>query len=342
MRLSATPESLTERLALAAGRIPVPLIQTFQASLLARAIMVATRIDLFEALERGPLTREALAQRCGCHVQGLGHLLEALVGSGYIERHPRGYALGSTARTWLLSSSPRSVRDKVLFQFVEMRALEGFEAYVRSGTPSPMHAQMQGEDWGDYQRAMHGFAQHRAPEVVAKTPVPQRARAMLDIGGGHGAISAAFCRSFPDLHATVLDLPEAVGAAAPLLAREGLGARLTHRPDDARSADLGEKCWDIVYIGQLTHHLDEAANRSLVARSARSLRPSGILVICDALPGEPSQVSALADLFGAVASGSAAWGPNAMRSWISEVGLTYSQISLGGGLQALFVGTKSR
>ena len=340
MRITAVPESLGEVVALSAGRIPLPLVQTFQAALLARAIMVATRVGLFEALARGSGSRESIAQQCGCHAGATGHLLEALVGSGYVERDVLGYALGPVARQWLLTSSPHSVRHKVLFQFVEWRAMDGFETYLREGRSSPLHEQMCPDEWTDYQRAMQGFAQSRGPEIVNVVPLPAAARDMLDVGGGHGAIACAFCRRHPELRATVLDLPEAIAAAAPLLASEGLGERVVHRAADARSAVLGDSCWDIVYVGQLTHHLGEAENRRLFLRAARSLRPGGVLVICDAVPGRPSQASCLADLFGAVASGSAAWSADCMRGWMRTAALRYRRVPLGSGVQALYLGTK--
>ena len=70
------------------------------------------------------------------------------------------------------------------------------------------------------------------------------ADSMLDIGGGHGHFSAAFCRRHPRLKSTILELPEAIPHAAPLLAKEGLGDRVIHRAGDARIAELGEEVRD--------------------------------------------------------------------------------------------------
>jgi hypothetical protein len=52
---------------------------------------------------------------------------------------------------------------------------------------------------------------------------------MLDIGGSHGYHSVVICRRHPGLRSVVLDLPQAIRHAAPLLADEGMGDRVVHR-----------------------------------------------------------------------------------------------------------------
>jgi O-methyltransferase len=83
------------------------------------------------------------------------------------------------------------------------------------------------------------------------------ANRMLDIGGGHGTYSVAFCRRNPQLQATILHLPQAVQAAAPILAEEQLGSRVVHRIGSALTEDFGKHEWDIILISHLVHHFDE-------------------------------------------------------------------------------------
>jgi len=80
------------------------------------------------------------------------------------------------------------------------------------------------------------------------------------------------------LRAVVLNLPQAVEQAAPLLGGEGMGERVTLRAGDALTDDLGTDAFDLIMLS-LVHHFDDATNRSLVARAARALRPGGLLLI---------------------------------------------------------------
>jgi SAM-dependent methyltransferase len=162
--------------------------------------------------------------------------------------------------------------------------------------------------------------------LARRVPVPDGARDLLDIGGSHGYFSVVLCRRHPGLRATVLDLPDAVTHARPLLEREGVGEHVTLRAGNALTDDLGEAAYDVILIFSLVHHFDEETNRSLVSRAARALRPGGYLVIGDALrpssPGRGGQQGAFFDLYFALTSESGLWTFDEMRSWQVAAGLT--------------------
>ncbi len=325
MKLIVAPENPIERVLLALGIPPVTLLDTHMSFMRARAIMVATRLGVFEALQDGALPAADVASRCGTVAGPTAKLLNALVGSGYLTFTNDQYALSRTSRKWLTADSPTSQRDKVLFEFVEWDLFERCEDYVRTGEALDMHRSVSEQDWGLYQRAMRALSGLAAPEIVQRTPMPAGASAMLDIGGSHGFVSVAMCRRYPALHAVILDLPEAVKQAAPILAKEGMGDRVVHRPGDALADDLGTAAWDFVFLSNLVHHFDEPTNRALMGRIARALRPNGACVILElirpASPNEAGQVGALLDLYFALTSQSGTWSIDEMRGWQRDAGL---------------------
>lgn len=325
MKLSVSGETAAERIAIALGLAPIPLVETHMAFLRARAIMVATRLGVFDALAAGPLSSDIVADRCDTSPAATPKLLNALVACGYLRAARGRYALTSRARTWLLTDSPQSVRDKVLFEFFEWTIVEGTEAFVRTGRAHDLHLSDDEERWSAYQRAMRVLSRLAAPEIVRRTPLPRGATRMLDIGGSHGFIPVAICRRYPTLSAVVLDLPAAVRHAAPLLAAEGMGTRVTHREGDARVDDLGTAEWDLVYISQLLHHFDETTNRTLMQRVARALKPGGYVAVVElvrpAAPGDSGQVGALLDLYFALTSQSGTWSSEEIASWQRDAGL---------------------
>ncbi|MBF6590702.1 MAG: methyltransferase domain-containing protein [Ktedonobacterales bacterium] len=343
MKLSTLPENPLDAVALAAGLVPTPLLDTIIALLLARTVMVGTRLGVFEALAHGPLPAVAVAARCDADPHAMEKLLGALVGAGYLRVRAGRFTLRPIARKWLLRDSPHSLADALLLQFVDARFIEHTEAYVRTGQPVRMHEAMDAEEWGLYQRGMRSGARLSLAEVARRVPVPRRARALLDIGGSHGAYAAALCRRHPGLCATILDLPEAIEHAAPLLAREGMGERVVYRPGDARTADLGAAAYDLILIANLVHHFDDATNRDLARRAARALRPGGILVIGEVIrpstPGAGGQIGALTDLYFAVTSEAGTWSFAEMAAWQRAAGLRPRRpirllTAPGGGLQA--------
>jgi len=353
MKLGAKAENPLEQVALAVGIVPTPLLDTIVALLLARSVMVGVKLGVFEALAGEPLPAAEVAARCGTDPYATEKLLGALVGAGYLDVHratsgptsgqtsgptsgqtsgPTSgqtsgptFMLASAARRWLLKDSAKSLRDAILYQFVDATYIERIEDYVRTGQPLRIHEQMRDEQWELYQRGMRAGANLAAPELALRIPVPPGAREMLDIGGSHGHYSVALCRKHPGLRATILDLPEAVAHAAPILAQEGMGDRVVHRAGNALTDDLGEEVYDLVLIANLVHHFDDATNRGLVRRAARALRPGGVLVIGEVIrpstPGRGGQIGALTDLYFAVTSESGTWSFKEMAAWQRAAGL---------------------
>jgi 2-polyprenyl-3-methyl-5-hydroxy-6-metoxy-1,4-benzoquinol methylase len=173
---------------------------------------------------------------------------------------------------------------------------------------------------------MRAIARVSAPEVAARPPVPRGATAMLDVGGAHGTYSVALCRKHPRLRATILDLPEAVAASAPLLATEGMGDRVVHLAGDARTHDYGEGRYDLIFTANLLHHFDAETNLALMRRFARALRPGGYVVVQEIERADardnPAQAGALGDLYFAMLSDSGTLPFSAIAEWQSAAGLT--------------------
>ena len=342
MRLGAIPHGVMERVASALGLVPTPVLDTIIALLLARTVMVATRLGVFETMAGQSRSAEEVGEQCGTAPAATRKLLDALVGIGYLRVRDGRYSLAPVALRWLLKDSPRSLHDAILMQFVDEQFIAQMETFVQTGTPVEIHEHMTPETWDIYQRGMRSGARLTTPEVALRLPMPRHARTMLDIGGSHGYYSVALCRRYPDLRATVLDLPEAVEAAAPLLAREGMGDRVVHWADSALTADLGSERYDLILIANLVHHFTEAQNRDLVRRCARALRPGGRLVIGEVArpetPREAGQIGALTDLYFAITSAGGTWTFAEMADWQRSAGLRPRRpIRLftgpGGGLQ---------
>lgn len=343
MKVGLVGENPLEWLALRSGQAPTPFIDTFHTFVLARAVMAATKLEVFEALAAGPLAAAAVAARCGTHPAATRALLDALVGAHYLRLRADGrYALAPVARRWLLRSSPHSLRDWAIFGLLSWDWIGQLEGFLESGKPLDVHAMTSTKQWGDYQRAMRALADLIGPELARRAPVPPGARDLLDIGGSHGHFSALLCRRYPDLRATVLDLPAAIEQAAPLLAAEGLGGRLAHRAGNALTEDLGEEAYDLVLIASLVHHFDADTNRALVRRVAQALRPGGHLIIFESVrperPGQGGQLAGLFSLYFALTSASGLWSYREIAGWQREAGLVPLRpirflLARGSGLQ---------
>jgi 2-polyprenyl-3-methyl-5-hydroxy-6-metoxy-1,4-benzoquinol methylase len=229
-----------------------------------------------------------------------------------------------------MRDSPQSIRDNMLLRFLEWQAIETTEEFVRTGKALDVHDFIRDEQWDIYQRGMRSLARLSASEVAARTPGLGNPLTMLDVGGGHGAYSAAFCRRYPRLKATILDLPQAVEVAAPLVAEEDLEERIVHKSGNAKTEDLGRAVWDIILVSHLVHHFDDAQNRSLLKRAADALRPNGIIIIIDVLRESSrvagSQTGALLDFYFAITSLSGTFSAKQIASWLTPTRLVIERI----------------
>jgi SAM-dependent methyltransferase len=325
MKLGAIAQNPVEWVVKALGQSPEPLLDTHIAMLLARAIMEGSRLGVYAALADGPLAAAEIAARCGGHPRATRKLLDALAGCEYLRFDGGRYSLTPMARKWLLPEAAQSLHDKMLLQLVEWDFIAHTGEYLRTGKPVDLHTAISPEEWGLYQRGMRSVSSTWAPEVARRTPVPKGAKDMLDIGGSHGFLSVAICRRHPGLRSVVLDLSEAIEHAAPILGREGMGDRVTHRAGNALVDDLGSEAWDVVFIANLVHHFDAAANRELAMKVARALRPGGVFVIQELIrphsPREAGQIGALLDLYFALTSQSGTWSFEEMADWQRQAGL---------------------
>jgi hypothetical protein len=242
------PDNFLERLALLSGVLPPGIMECWFGIMLSRTVMAATKLEVFENLAGGALTSEEVAHRCGTHPRATEKLLNALVGVGCLQVRGKRYALRRSARSWVLEDGKDSFRDQNLLHYLEWHWWEHCEEYVRTGQPLRVHQSMTEEEWGIYQRGMRSGIAMNAHWVARHLPLPRGAREMLDIGGSHGYFSVAICRRHPELRSTILDLPEAIKHAAPLLAKEGMGDRVVHRAGNALSDDLGTETYDIVFM----------------------------------------------------------------------------------------------
>jgi predicted O-methyltransferase YrrM len=330
VKFGATPEGLLERVVTFAGLAPTPIVETFHAMIVARAIMVGTRLGVFDVLAGQPLTAAATAERLSLNESALEKLLNLLLAMRYLSREDGRYGLTRMARTWMVGDAPNSLRDNMLLRFLEWEAVEGTEQFVRTGKSLDAHDRIQGDDWRTYQRGMRSLARLSAGEVTRRIRIPRAPRAMLDIGGAHGTYSVAFCRRYPTLTATILDLPQAVEVSAPILAEEQMGDRVVFSAGNALTEDLGRDRWDFIFVAHLVHHFDKAANADLIRRAADALRPGGLIAILDVLrstsPEKANATGALLDLFFAVTSNSGTWSYDELADWVQRAGLVPGKV----------------
>lgn len=280
MKYGVIPTTLTERLALLSGKVPVPMIDALFGPLKTRAIMAAVRLGVFEAMRDGEHTPAALAATLHLDPDTLELLLRGLVVCDYVRQRPGDrFALSSLGRRSMIDGAPMEFVGFMRFNYRQWEFIEHLEDLVRTGRGVDFHETMTDADsWRDYQRAMLERARFDAPIVASRVPVRKGATNLLDVAGSHGLFGAAICRRHPPMRSTVIDLPQAVSHARALASAEKIDDVVTHREGDLFASDLGSN-HDVVLLLNILHHFTEDRILSILDRVRTAMRGDGTVAV---------------------------------------------------------------
>jgi hypothetical protein len=106
---------------------------------------------------------------------------------------------------------------------------------------------------------------------------------LLDVGGGSGAYPIELCRRYPDLTASVYDLPHVCPIAAEKVAAAGLTDRVGTVVGNFLHEPALPAGYDVLLLSMILHDWDEPTNRELLAKCHAALPPGGTLVISELL-----------------------------------------------------------
>ncbi|MHB0870591.1 MAG: methyltransferase [Chloroflexota bacterium] len=338
MKLGLIPQNPLELLAIWLRRVPTPMGESVFAMMLSRAIMAGVRLGLFDALEVEPLTTDELAARIRCSPSGVEALAEALTSSGYLVRRDGRLRNGPATSRWLVPSSPHYLGNLIRFNYDHWSWWSELEDHLVRGDPVEIHHRQQTEEeLRRYVLAMRDMARLCAGEVADAIPLPREARRLLDVGGSHGAYSAALCRSHPGLRATVVDLEPVARIGRQLVAEEAMGERIAYLAADATRDPLGEG-FDALLLFQLLHHFPPRGARLLLERVSAALRPGGLIALLEPASAGSQQLAGLLYLHYFLSSGGRVHRRRHIEAWLAEVGFYRVQsrrLHSGPGLELL-------
>lgn len=270
--------------------LPVPLMDTPLAPGIAKVLVTACELGLFDALDKQALALEELAERLQCHPQGLQLLLQVLISSGYLRFHRGKYRNTRTAQRWLVSSSPQCITPYIIHSPDIVALWDHLPMVVRTNQPAikmPYEEEntlaMQ-QMLARHYAGLASLANALSREITLRVRLPAGSRQLLDVGGSHAGYSALFCRQYPELHATILDLQPGLQAGQLTAKQLSLEERMSFVCADLVRDDfpaLFSSTFDAALYFHIAHLLQPEANQTVLARVIQLLRPGGMLVFLD-------------------------------------------------------------
>jgi SAM-dependent methyltransferase len=246
-----------------------------------RIFLTAAELDLFTLLARKGLTATEVTAQVRGDARAVAILLDALAAMGLLRKTRQRYRCPPGLVPLLASDSPDSIRPMVLHsasmweRWAELTGLVRGDEAARARAYAPRGADRMRAFIG----AMHVVARARAPEIVRQIK-PDRARALLDIGGASGTFLIEFLRAVPQMRATLFDLPGPIELARERLAEAGVLDRVTLVAGDFYADELPGG-HDLALLSAIIHQNSPAQNLDLYRKTWRALAPGGRLVIRD-------------------------------------------------------------
>lgn len=247
----------------------------------AKIFLTSVKLDLYTPLADGPMTAAQLAHALKAHPDALGRLLDALVAIGLLNREGDAYSNQPELAEFLVKTSRFYMGELMLLQDAEWDHWGKLEEIVKTGrAPVKDNIFMNRPALGEtVSRVLHRMANRVAPALAEKFDLSAY-KTFMDVGGGGGAFSIAFCKRYPHLKATLFDLPQTLEIARENIAKENLLDRINLVKGNFNEGSLPGPC-DVVFASDILHYQTEDENAALVRRLYNATQAGGVVILKD-------------------------------------------------------------
>ncbi len=316
--------------------LPMPLVDTPLSVGIAKVLVTACELDLFDTLGKRSMTLEALAQSVNCDPQGLQLLLQLLVSAGYLKQRAGQYSNTAMARRWLTSTSSVSIAPYVIHSPDIVAIWDSMPEVVRTNkqvvhmpydedASNPETARLLARHYA----GLASLATALGREITLRVQLPRGSTQLLDVGGSHAAYSALFCRKYPRLHATIMDIQPGIEAGQRTAKIMKLEQRINFLCADIVQDDFSEQLagqYDVALYFHIAHLLQPELNQATLVKVARTLKPGGMLVYVDQVTDQThgSKLASLMVQFMALTVttiGGTCYPFPTVKGWLEEAGL---------------------
>lgn len=268
------------KLAALTAWLPTPMLLGYWGMMSSRALIAGVELGVFDLLAEEPGSAKDIAASLGTDPTGTEALLNALNGFGFLRRSRGVYRNGRAVRRWIAQGARFRLDGAFGLFHVLWDELDDIEGRLTSPGARDFHGNRDADFWSRYENGLAQFARLAAGEIVRKVPTAGHPARLLDVGGGHATYSARFCRQYPGLAATVLDLPGAASVGQQLVDAADLTDRFTFTEGDLVATDW-ESGYDIVLMFNIIHIFTPEEVAGLFAKAHAALKPAGTLAVLD-------------------------------------------------------------
>lgn len=246
-----------------------------------KILLTAVKLDVFTALQDSACPAAEVAQQLDLDERALTLLMNALVAMRILIKDGECFTNTHVARKYLVKASPDYVGHLLVLHDAEWSNWGQLEETIRTGrSPVTRHVFETDPEMGSHVLAvLHRIGQQSGPSLAKRLQL-DGAKRLLDVGGGAGTNAIAFCREYPELTATVFDLPKTLIVTKRIVDEAGLSDRIQLQPGNFHADDF-EGLYDIALMSDILHYQNADMNQALIRKIHDHLVDGGRLVIKD-------------------------------------------------------------
>ncbi len=252
----------------------------------AKIFLSSVKLDLYTPLANGPKTAGQLAQEIKADTDALERFLDALVSIGLLTQDEGTYANIPVLAEFLVKTSPFYMGELMLLQDAEWGHWGKLDEIVKTGLPIVKdNIFMSHPELGaTVSRVLHRMAKRVAPALAEKIDLSSY-KTFLDVGGGGGAFSVAFCKRYPQLRVSLFDLPQTLEIARDNIKKEGVADQVSLVAGNFNTDPLPGP-FEVVFASDILHYQTEKENAALIQKFYDVTLPGGVIIVKDMFIGE--------------------------------------------------------
>jgi acetylserotonin N-methyltransferase len=265
------------------------LVEAFRRS---KTMFTAVQLGIFDALAETPQTLAALTQRLALNEGALLRLLSGCVALGLLHKEDGTYFNTPASTRLLTSGGPDTLAGYIRYSDQSLYPLWGrLEEAVRSGSNRWEevfgsrnalfdHYFRNETSAASFIGGMHGFGQIASQRIAEAFDLSQF-KNLVDLGGATGHLCVAACTAWPQLRATVLDLPAVEKYARAYVSGTAVAGQIAFCAADFFADPLPPA--DLYLLGRILHDWTDEKISRLLDKIIASLPAGGGLLIAETL-----------------------------------------------------------
>ncbi len=283
-----------------------------------RVVTVAGRTGILHALANRAATPDEVASELDLDPLATAKIIRALCAQNLVAADGETYRLAAPLRPFFTGGTGDYGPFLDHLHSMYERWGENLEPWLRGEAWKT--APRTSEETARFGAAMQAVSA-RIARRVAETLDLEGVRTMLDVGGGWGQYAKAMCETQPELHATVLDVPQVADAAPESILGTEFEDRLSWIGGDYLETDYGNG-FDLVLLANILHQELAPRAAEIIRRAAVALAPGGQVVVVDFAIDDAKNQHVLGALFAVnMRSFGDTYSEPELRGWMEEAGL---------------------